>query len=224
MDKYTLIRSKRKTVALYIRDGYLEVRAPQRMRLRTIEGYIATHEDWIRGNLAESRIMLDMRENFSLNYGDTITLRGAEYMITARNGKEAGFDGRTVYLPPGLSSEQIKSVCKQVYRRLAKACFVSKVERFGRLMGVVPLAVKVSSAKARWGSCTRKGNINFTWRLMMAEDEVIDYVVVHELAHLTELNHSERFWTIVEQVLPDYHIRRNKLRDLQNKLNRENWD
>jgi hypothetical protein len=91
-------------------------------------------------------------------------------------------------------------------------------------MSVTPIAVKINSAKTRWGSCSNKKSLNFSWRLIMADDDVIDYVVVHELAHLREMNHSPRFWAVVEAVLPDYRERKLKLRALQAKLNREDWE
>jgi len=75
----------------------------------------------------------------------------------------------------------------------------------------------------RWGSCSSRGSLNFSWRIMMADDAVIDYVVVHELAHLVEMNHSPRFWAVVAGVLPDYSKRRARLRLLNKKLEGEDW-
>ncbi|MDR1272424.1 MAG: M48 family metallopeptidase, partial [Clostridiales Family XIII bacterium] len=98
-----------------------------------------------------------------------------------------------------------------------------KTQEYARLMGVTPAAVKVSNASRRWGSCSRKKSLNFAWRLIMADDDAIDYVVVHELAHLTEMNHSPRFWAIVEGIFPDYRERKSKLKDLQGKLKTEGW-
>ena len=90
-------------------------------------------------------------------------------------------------------------------------------------MSVTPSAVRINGAKTRWGSCSGKKSINFSWRLIMASDDVIDYVVVHELAHLLELNHSARFWAVVEKILPDCRERRKQLRELQKRLATEDW-
>ena len=89
---------------------------------------------------------------------------------------------------------------------------------------VSPAAVKINEAKGRWGSCSSKKSLNFSWRLMMAGESVIDYVVVHELAHLKEMNHSPRFWAEVGRVLPDYPGRRAKLKELQKLLSVEDWE
>ena len=92
------------------------------------------------------------------------------------------------------------------------------------VMGVAPTGIKITGAKTRWGSCSSKNSINFSWRLVMADDEIIDYVIVHELAHIKELNHSPRFWAVVEGTLPDYKSRRSRLKLLQKKLAAEDWE
>ena len=90
-------------------------------------------------------------------------------------------------------------------------------------MGVTPIAVKINSAMRRWGSCSSRMSLNFSWRLIMADDAIIDYVVVHELAHIKEMNHSARFWAVVESVLPDFRERKRKLKELQSRLSGEDW-
>jgi predicted metal-dependent hydrolase len=85
-------------------------------------------------------------------------------------------------------------------------------------MGFQPGEVKINSAKTRWGSCNRKGSVNFTYRLLFVPEELIDYVVVHELAHLKEMNHSDRFWSVVAQTMPDYKERRRQLREYENQI------
>jgi predicted metal-dependent hydrolase len=224
MIDYTLKRARRKTLALYIRDGGAEVRAPLRMPKRDIDKFVASRAQWIDDKLAESRARAEERDAFTLRYGDALALCGATYPIVAREGTRAGFDGERFFLPPNLTSERIKFACVQIYRRLAKIRLTERVSHFARAMRVAPTAVKVSGAKSRWGSCSAKKSLNFSWRLLMADPAVIDYVVVHELAHITEMNHSARFWAIVEAVLPDYRERRNRLKALHQRLAREDWD
>ena len=90
----------------------------------------------------------------------------------------------------------------------AKRVLPLMVQKYAPVMGVRPASVRITSAEKRWGSCSAKGNICFSWRLMRMETDFIEYVVVHELAHLVELNHSPRFWAVVRSVLPDYTHRR----------------
>lgn len=224
MTDYTLIRSQRRTVAIHIKDGAVEVRAPIGMPKREIDKFVASKEGWITERLAQSRSFADRREAFSLNYGDAVVFRGKEYPLAAKTGKWAGFDGERFFLPPGFEPEQVKSAVVQIYRMLAKQLITERVEHCAGLMGVSPVAVKINGAKTRWGSCSAKKSLNFSWRLAMADDAVIDYVVTHELAHISEMNHSARFWAIVADALPDYKERQKMLKELQKRLNAEDWE
>ena len=223
MTGFTLTRTRRKTIALYIRNGGVEIRAPLRASMRDIDNFVASKEKWITDKLMQSNERAIRRENFNLNYGDSVTYRGNEYPIAARAGKLVGFDER-FYMPPDLSPEQIKAACVQIYRLLAKRDLTNKVLNYAKMMGVMPSAVKINGAKTRWGSCSSKKSINFSWRLIMSEDDVIDYVVVHELAHLIEMNHSAKFWAIVENILPNHRERESKLKLLQKRLSMEDWE
>jgi predicted metal-dependent hydrolase len=223
MIEYTLTRSNRKSVALYVRNGNVEVRAPLHMPKRDIDSFVASKEAWITNRLAKSREQSERRGAFALNYGDTVLYRGKEYPIAVKNGSRIGFDDTAFYMPPNLTPEQIKSACVQIYRMLAKRDLTAKTLGFAKQMNVMPAAVKINGARTRWGSCSGKKSINFSWRLIMADADVIDYVVVHELAHITEMNHSKKFWEIVEGVLPDYKMRQLRLRELQQRLNTEDW-
>ena len=220
---YKLTYSKRKTLALYIRGGRLEVRAPLKMPKSEIDKFVASKEKWIKDNLAASAVRQEQRKSFVLTCGDNILYRGKQYPIAAKDGTRAGFDDTRFYMPPGLSSDIIKHICVQTYRILARRDLTEKTISFAKQMAVMPAAVKINGAATRWGSCSGKNSINFSWRLIMADDDVIDYVVVHELAHIKEHNHSNKFWTIVAAALPDYKERQAKLRELQKRLSVEDW-
>lgn len=221
---YSLTRSNRKTIALYVRGGAVEVRAPIRVSKADIDRFVLSKEKWITGKLAQSQERAKKRGSFSLNYGDTVIYRGEQFPITAKDGNRVGFENSRFYMPPNLSSEQIKQACVQIYKILAKRDLTEKTLAFAKRMNVMPTAVKITSAATRWGSCSGKKSINYSWRLIMADDEVIDYVVVHELAHITEMNHSASFWRIVESILPDYKNRTARLKELQKTLSAEDWD
>lgn len=94
---------------------------------------------------------------------------------------------------------------------LAKAVIPEKVEYFGALMGITPERVSINSAKTRFGSCSSKNTLNFSCRLMQYDEKAIDYVVVHELAHIIHHNHSKKFWALVERYMPDYKERKKLL-------------
>lgn len=101
----------------------------------------------------------------------------------------------------GLSPEQ-----RQQAREKAKLVFKEKAEFYAEKMGVSFGRIAIKEQKTRWGSCSCRGNLNFNWKLLLAPEEVQDYVVVHELAHLKEMNHSPAFYSEVEKIMPDYKI------------------
>jgi len=224
MIEYTLTRSRRKTIAIYIRDGCVEVKAPLKSAKADIERFLSEKQRWITDNLAKSKEQSELRATFTLNYGDLVLYCGKFYAITPSSTGKIGVSSGNFYVPADLPHTKIKSACVAIYKILAKSDLTLKVYDYAAKMNVAPSAVKINSATSRWGSCSAQRSLNFSWRLIMADDDVIDYVVVHELAHLREMNHSPRFWAIVEGVLPDYRERKARLRELQAKLNREDWE
>jgi hypothetical protein len=104
------------------------------------------------------------------------------------------------------------------YRGQARMVLTERVDFFAREHAFKIGKIRISSARTRWGSCSSKDTLSFTWRLVMAPLDVIDYVVVHELCHLKEMNHSKAYWAQVEAILPDYKRRRKWLKDNGGKL------
>ncbi|MCL2401523.1 MAG: M48 family metallopeptidase [Oscillospiraceae bacterium] len=225
MIPYTLVRSRRKTVAIYVtKDATVEVRAPLSMPKSSIDSFVQAKSQWISSHQASIKNRLAEKAAFTLNYGDMLTLCGKTYPVLEKDTDASGFDGEAFRVPPGLASDEIKKAAVQIYKSAAKHLLTHKTAAFAEQMGVTPSAVKINSAKSRWGSCSGKNSINFSWRLIMADEGVIDYIVVHELAHIRELNHSPRFWAIVQDMLPDYKARKQRLKALQDKLSREDWN
>lgn len=109
---------------------------------------------------------------------------------------------------PPLSEEDRKR-----YIALARDIFTRKTEYYARIMGVTYGRISIREQKTRWGSCSSVGNLNYNWRLIFAPEKVVDYIVVHELAHRLEMNHSKAFYNIVESVLPDYQSAQQWLRE-----------
>jgi predicted metal-dependent hydrolase len=225
MVRYTLIRSSRKTVELRIlNDTTIQVRAPLKMPKYKIDAFVRSREDWIRTHLATAQKRSEDKQASQLNFGATLPLRGKEYPIVPAAGDRAVFDGERFGFPADSSPEVMREAASQLYRLFAKRYLPVLVNDFARRMGVTPTAVKINGARTRWGSCSAQKSINFSWRLMLADDETIAYVVVHELAHLTEMNHSARFWAIVEGMLPNYRVCKERLRHVQARLLALGWE
>lgn len=102
---------------------------------------------------------------------------------------------------------------RQTLARQAGEVFLERVMHYAPLVGVSYGRITIRCQRSRWGSCSSKGNLNFNYLLMLAPPEVLDYVVVHELCHRKEMNHSPRFWAEVERVMPDYRIQKQWLKD-----------
>jgi len=111
---------------------------------------------------------------------------------------------RLVVLTPTANGGIIREALETWYRRQARKKIAERIACYEDRIARVPGRITIKSQKCRWGSCSARGNLNFNWRIVMAPERVVDYVVVHELCHLLELNHSRRFWALLAQVIPDY--------------------
>ncbi len=213
--EYTLIRSDRKTTAIRIlKDGTVEVRAPKRLAKRVIDDFVREKQHWIAGHqqtIAERHAAADPRR---ILYG------GQWYDIEPGDGNSIGFEGSRFVAPTDCSAEEIKLAMAEVMKKLAKKVLLPRAAQMAQTMCLQPDKWGVTSAKTKWASCSgvKHGtgkNINFSWRLMAAPPDVIDYVIIHELCHMTEMNHSSRFWALVEKHCPDWKTRRDKLPEIQ---------
>ena len=220
---YTLTRQKRKTIALYIRDDGPEVRAPLKMAQADIDRFVEQKRGWAESKLAQLAEKREQKVAFAVNYGSRVPYRGREWIVGGVTGCKVFFDN-AFCVPVRLTPDQVKHGCVRIYRLLARRDLTEKVREYAAKMGVEPTNVKINGAKTRWGSFSAKKSMNFSWRLMMADDDVINYVVVHELAHLKEMNHSPRFWAVVADILPDYKQRQARLKTLQKRLSGEDWE
>ncbi|OXS27316.1 MAG: hypothetical protein BI182_01485 [Acetobacterium sp. MES1] len=222
---YTIKYSKRKTMGLYItKNAEIEVRVPNGTPQKVVADFVAQHQNWIKTHHGAVAQQVTERENFALRFGAKILFLGHEFPLEPVEKPAFGFDGQHFYAYAQMSAEELRTSLVGVYRTLAKKVLGDMVKDLAKHMGLEPKAVKINGARTRWGSCSSAGNLNFSWYLVMAEEATIRYVVVHELAHLIEMNHSPNFWRIVEQVLPNYKSEREKLKLLQKKLSVQCWE
>jgi predicted metal-dependent hydrolase len=222
---YIITYSKRKTIGLYVhKDGSIEIRCSKNTPKAFIERFIYEKQGWLNEKATLMKSKAEARNEFKLEFGSSILFLGKEYPILIKEGNEVGFDQKSFFIPPNFNSLYIKNYIIEVYKKLAKKVIINKVIHFSQIIGVNPIAIKINSAKTRWGSCSWKNSLNFSWLLVMAEESVIDYVVVHELSHIKQHNHSLNFWKEVEKIIPNYKFEQLKLKKLQKKLSNENWD
>ena len=190
---YQLRRMKRKTVGIYItKEGEIEVRAPRSVSEAEIDRLVQEKEAWITTHQTKMRERIQLQAMDRIRPGGTVIFLGRSYPAEPSQARDISFNG-TRFLLPDLPEAELRAALVDFYRKAAKALLPSAVERFAPLVGKAPQQVRITSAKTRWGSCSAKGGLNFSWRLLCAPPEAMDYVVVHELAHLIEFNHSSRF-------------------------------
>ena len=224
-EKYTIKYTKRKTLGLYItKDAIIEARVPVGTSPKIIQDFVTKHRAWIEEHYAPVKAQVDQREEFKLKFGDHLWFLGKSYPLVAIDEKNTGFNGKCFYAYGLLDPQGIINAVVRTYRHLAKKVLTHQVEEISHHMRLKPSAVKINGAKSRWGSCSSKGNLNFSWYLVMADEDTMNYVVVHELAHLLEMNHSSKFWKIVEDILPNYKQEKKKLKELQLTLSTQKWE
>ncbi|WP_292038291.1 M48 family metallopeptidase [Massilia sp. UBA6681] len=210
---YALRRSTRRSIGFMIDDDGLRVTAPRRCTQIDIDNAIRAKQRWIltkllergeRRALRQERAPVEWKDGARLPYlGGEITLRLEE---AARSHCQYDAAKRELWIGvvPGLSEWQLKERVKLWFQAEAKRLFKERLDFFAPQLNVAYKAFALSSAGTRWGSCTIEGNIRLNWRLVHYPASLVDYVVVHELAHLREMNHSPRFWATVGEVYPDY--------------------
>jgi predicted metal-dependent hydrolase len=213
--EYTLRRSARcKSITLTVDERGLRVGAPWRASEHAIVGQVRRHAAWVLRKLEEwSQRRAQPRR---WQDGETIMLLGAPLRLTVHPGpRPPEIDrGRLVV---GCAAPHEKAIVETAVGRWLKeqalACFGERAARYVPLLRVPVPEIRLSNARSRWGSCHPAGHIHLNWRLIHFPLPLLDYVVVHELAHLKELNHSSRFWRLVAQIIPDHAERCAEIRN-----------
>lgn len=214
-----IIRSKRKTIALVIeRDGSLIVRAPLRIPEKTIRELVQQKTDWITRGQEQMRQNQPRQRQF--NEGEILPLMGQQHpiKIVQRQRTSLTFEGGVFRLSEK-AQPRASEAFSQWYKQMAAILLPARLEALAKKHNLRPKKVRISSARTRWGSCSTSGTISLTWRLVMAPPEVIDYVILHELAHLKHPNHSKDFWNTVAALMPDYKKHLNWLKKHGKDLN-----
>lgn len=207
---YTLIRSRRKTISIRILpSGEVEVRAPMRASRRAVEEFIYEKSEWIHLHVQRNQELYRQKKKSLETFPRQIPFLGAQLPVLEG---EVSFSRGVFYLPRKPLGELL-SLLQEVYKEQAAAYFPGRTEYWAEKTELYPEGISVGSAKGSWGSCTGKNTIRFSCWLMAAPPEAIDAVIVHELCHIKEHNHSKKFWRLVETFIPDYSLQRQLLKD-----------
>jgi predicted metal-dependent hydrolase len=215
---FRLRRARRRTIGFQIDDRGLTVSAPKWVSVREIEEAILEKERWIRSKLAQWQEWRARHGAHRLRWADGAVLPylGGEIVLRTGAANSATTQlGRELHLAlsPGSSETEVRAVAQEWFRHQATRILDDRVNRLATRGAVRPFTWKLSAARTQWGSCNEDGRIRLNWRLVFFPVPVIDYVVAHELAHLTTLTHGPAFWREVERLLPDFRAARDQIKD-----------
>jgi predicted metal-dependent hydrolase len=203
---YKIVRSpKRKTLTITVeRDRAIVVHAPQSTSEETVHRLVDTKRQWIFEKLHHTQKYQDRIHppGKEVVNGESAPYLGRDYRIEIAETKSGEVELSRVFMVPVSHQSKRRNALKAWYTARAKETILPRVEQAARELGVTFKAAKIVDNQYRWGSCTVNSSVNFNWRLIKAPMFVIDYVVVHELAHLLENNHTPRFWNIVRANSP----------------------
>ena len=204
-----IIHSRRKTIALIVQpNGKVIVRAPLHTSQRIILEFVKTKSDWLEETLVRVKKKHTTNPTLCFEEGGLFWYLGKQYPLSLVSTQTKIFSFRQGFFLKKDHLPQVKSIFKNWYKQEARSILCERTQYYAQNYGFAFKKINITSAKTRWGSYSSRGSINFTWRLVMAPLEIIDYVIIHELVHTKVLNHSRKFWDQVEKYLPDYRKRR----------------
>ena len=221
---YALVRARRRSIGFTVGAEGLSVRAPNAVTLGAIDAALEEKADWILRKLAETRERAARQDQARIVWQDGACLPWLGQPLWVRLEGAAPVRGRLIAtvdnsqvlqlgLPASASPQQMRDATAAWVGRAARAHFTQRLDEFAPRMGVRWQRLALTNARTRWGSARSDGSIRLNWRLMHFAPEVLDYVVVHELAHLRVMDHSPRFWAEVGAILPDYVQLRLRLQE-----------
>jgi predicted metal-dependent hydrolase len=206
-------RRRRGSYTLTIDERGLRIGIPWHATQRAIENELHKHEAWIMRNLVrwerrrapplrweEGEVLMRLGRPLRLGFEPALT-------ATASDGERL-----LVAMPPSSPAQDIARTVTAWLRDQALACFAARIAHYAPQLRVPVPEIRLSEARTRWGSCHPGGRVRLNWRLIQMPLRLVDYVVVHELAHLREMNHSARFWRTVAGIIPDYAACRAEIR------------
>ncbi len=224
--EFHIARSKkrRRTIAIHVSQKGIEVKVPYATKLKHIIELVQERFEWIQGQLSKFSAVKEQAATpwYSLGclfyLGESYPVRIETFPFAKKKG-ECVLSERDMVLTIAQElttlerTKVIKKTLETWYREKADEVLRERTQHFAQLMQVTPKEIMIKTQKSRWGSCDSHNNIRYNWKIIMAAPELLDYLVVHELAHIRVKNHSKKFWEVVAQILPDHKARRKALHE-----------
>jgi predicted metal-dependent hydrolase len=194
-------------------DGQVIVRAPKGVSKKVIDDFISGHVEWIIKKRDRARALQKANPPKTFTDGETYYYLGRIYKLFMVNQATPGLYFDNGFYLAKSSGENARSLLIKWYTQQAKKIISERAEYYKTITGLAFNRISITNAESRWGSCGANNNIRFSWRLVMAPFDVIDYVVVHELVHIQVKNHSKEFWGKLEKIYPIYRKSRLWLKE-----------
>ena len=208
-----IVRSRRRTIALVITaEAHLIVRAPLRAPVAMIDDLIREKQGWIRKTVAAMK-QRPQAVDHAYDEGEIFWFLGRSYPLHFVDNAVTAIERTDRLCVSRTLQPDIRHRLKRWYIQEAEKEIRARCMWFSMTTGYSPASIRISDARQRWGSCSSRGGLNFSWRLIQAPLEIVDYVIVHELVHLKQHDHSRKFWDKVKAIMPDYERRRKWLRE-----------
>ncbi|MGP8152770.1 MAG: M48 family metallopeptidase [Smithella sp.] len=222
---YTVNRSKkrRKTISLQIgNNSEIRICAPYFTPVAEINRFIEEKQNWIFKAIQKRSQALLLHKEKDYVTGEIFYYLGQSYPLEAHfeplENTGVIFWDNHFFLNCPTNRDMRKYYFVLWYKKKAREHISARVEYFNRKLNFQPRGIRITSAKQRWGSCSEDNSLAFSFRLMMAPPEVIDYVIIHELMHISQKNHSSKFWNLVVGLMPDYKEHRRWLQNNNHKF------
>jgi predicted metal-dependent hydrolase len=211
--QYEVRHTSRKTASIYIeRDGTVSLRVPKGTSDLRVEKILESRRKWIYKSLAEWRLLNASRVQRQYVNGEGFLYLGRSYRLRLLARAASPLTLKGGYFQLHVNGGDCAKHFKDFYREKGLSRIPARVEYFAKRLGLDVRGIRVMELKNRWGSCSSNRYLNFHWKCMMAPLTVIDYIIVHELAHLRHKRHTQAFWGEIDKVLPDYKERIEWLR------------
>ncbi|MDO6587740.1 SprT family zinc-dependent metalloprotease [Salipiger sp. 1_MG-2023] len=209
-------QARRLSLRLSQIDGKVTLTMPRRLPEQEALGFLRDKEGWLRGHL-EAR-----GEDVRITPGALVPIEGVLRQVVPGAGRSVVLSDTRVEVPG--APDRVAARLQGWLRTLARERLAEASDRHAAALGRPYARLTLRDTRSRWGSCTHDGGLMYSWRLIMAPPEVLDYVAAHEVAHLAEMNHSAAFWAVVEQLYGDWRAARAWLRDDGGALHRYRFD
>lgn len=197
-------RARRYSLRVSQLDGRVTLTLPHRAPVAEGLAFVREKEGWIRGHLARRP------EDQGVTLGGSVPYRGRALPVLAGPGRAPRFEEGALVVPG--AADRVPARVMAFLKTEARAALCEAADRHAAALGRRYRGLTLRDTRSRWGSCSAEGDLMFSWRLIMAPPEVLDYVAAHEVAHLAQMNHSPAFWAVVGRLMPGYDAPRAWLR------------